>query len=472
MDIRFWAATDTGLTRDHNEDNFLVDKKLKLFIVADGMGGHAAGEVASSVAVRETRRVIAEERSIVESFDLEDTPKGRVQLRNLLERALLAACARVFEMAQENPDRRGMGTTLSLLLLAGRRGFIAHVGDSRIYMSRLGKIHQITEDHSLVNELIRRGRLKPGDAFDNPYKNAVTRAVGVYESVEVDTFEFDLLTGDAFLLCSDGLSCYLDNALLLSYLSDTNIREIPERFIKHANNSGGKDNITAIVIQLPEEQGEQALERMAEVRQQIDTLRMIPLLKYLNYKDLVKVKGITQRRSFEAGEILFKENTRSDTLYILLEGRVQLSKGESLLTELEPGSHFGEMAMVDKAPRSATASALGPIKTLLIQRSAFYELMRSDPVLSVKLMWSFVQVLNIRLRISNQELMVARETIEQQHRSQSEPILTEMPPLMVGISRSLPVSVTDELVPGFLYTEAEQGTDPLLHAEEEHQSEG
>lgn len=468
MEVRFWAATDTGRTRDHNEDNFLVDKKLNLFIVADGMGGHAAGEVASSVAVREVRRVIAEQREVIEAYSADPTEPGREAVLRLIESAIETACSSVYQMAQENPEQRGMGTTLDLMIVAGDRGFIGHVGDSRVYLARASQVHQVTEDHSLVNELIKRGRLKPGDAFDSPYKNAVTRAVGVYESVEVDTFDFDVLPGDNFLLCSDGLSCYLDDDLTHRFLSDESIKDIPGQLIDHANECGGKDNITAVVVRMVEAADEDQADRMADVRHKLDTLRAIPLFKYLTYKGLVKVMNITNSQRFKAGELLFEEGARGESFYIILDGRVRLSKANVNLAELGPGGHFGEMAMVDKAPRSARAVASVDGKALVLQREAFYELMRRDPVLSVKLMWSFIQVLNIRLRITNQELIGARNTIDGMRRTQADGLLAQMPsyaPNIAGIA-AMPVAVTDELIPGFLFAEPEAGgTDPLLKLE-------
>lgn len=468
MEVRFWAATDVGRTRDHNEDNFLVDKKLNLFVVADGMGGHAAGEVASSMAVREVRRVIAEHRDVVEGYVREDTPAGRQAIIRLLESAIEQACARIFHLAQENSDKRGMGTTLSLLLVANKRGFIGHVGDSRIYLVRAGQVHQLTEDHSLINELIKRGRLKPGDAFDSPYKNAVTRAVGVYESVEVDTFEFDVLPGDNYLLCSDGLSCYLDDDVTRSYLTAENIKEIPEQFIRLANDSGGKDNITAVVVRAVAAKEDEQRKRVSEVRQKLDTLRVLPLFKYLGYRDLVKVMNLTVPKRFSANEMIFDENSRGETFYVILEGTVRITKKDIHLADLGPGGHFGEMAMVDKAPRSATAQAIEAVKALSIDRSQFYELMRSDPSLSVKLMWSFIQVLNTRLRMTNSELLNARETIDILRENQMPGVIAELPNVDPGLQAiaALPVMVTDELLPNFLFDDSDHtGTDPLLRAD-------
>ena len=213
MELTFAAGTDVGRQREHNEDNFLVDKKLRLFMVADGMGGHAAGEVASGIAVHAVRDALYEKRALIDAYRDDATAEQTSEVLRALEQAVQAACAAVFARAQAEPDKRGMGTTTTALLIAGSaerpRGFIAHVGDSRVYLSRQGQCHALTEDHLLLNELVRRGKLNKSEIDGSPYrqyKNSVTRAVGVYASVEVDTFDFDILPGDRFLICSDGLS--------------------------------------------------------------------------------------------------------------------------------------------------------------------------------------------------------------------------------------------------------------------------
>lgn len=253
MQVQFWAATDVGLTRDHNEDNYLVDPNLSLFVVADGMGGHAAGEIASSVAVHEVREALKKQREVIEAYKKSGSVLQRQTVLTLIEQAISTACSSVYQCAQEDSERHGMGTTLSLLLLARNRAFVGHVGDSRIYRTRGGKLTQITEDHTVVNELIKSGRIKPDEAFNSPYKNAVTRAVGVHPSVEVDTFDFEVKAEDNYLLCSDGLSGYLEeepDAETLRYLEQSDVKQIPQALIDFANDSGGKDNITAIVIRV------------------------------------------------------------------------------------------------------------------------------------------------------------------------------------------------------------------------------
>src|SRR5271165_4687922 len=211
--LRFYAATDVGKVRDHNEDNFLVDKKLSLFVVADGMGGHAAGEVASAIAVRTVHEEIRREKELLDDYVAGATGASRVTTKDvvaLLEHAVQRACSKIHEEALADPNKRGMGTTLSALLVAGDQGFIAHVGDSRIYLARGDHVQQVTEDHTVFNELIKRGKLTREQIEKVQQKNAITRAVGVYERVEVDTLVIELISGDTMVIATDRLHGYLE----------------------------------------------------------------------------------------------------------------------------------------------------------------------------------------------------------------------------------------------------------------------
>jgi serine/threonine protein phosphatase PrpC/CRP-like cAMP-binding protein len=408
MKIRFGAATDVGITRDHNEDNFLVDKNLQLFIVCDGMGGHAAGEVASAMTVNIVRDDIARNRDLLRSFEEGDERVGRRDILALLEHAVQHACYQVYERAQQNPEHRGMGTTCVVALIAGNRGFIAHVGDSRIYLLRQDQVHQLTEDHSLINELLKQGRIHQGAGVPTRYKNAVTRAVGVYESVEVDTLDFDILPGDRYLLCTDGLHGYLTNERVLRLMEDDeDDQAVVDRMVRFANEKGGRDNITAIVVAVPEAQPDVRHER---VRRKLATLKGLALFKYLNYQELVKVVNIAIERTFAKGEVIIREGDRDDCLYVILTGSVAIVKQEVEVARLSDGTHFGEMSLVDKSPRSADAVAVTDVQTLIISRRSFYDVLRKNPSLAVKLLWSFLKVMSTRLRSTNDELTVIKST--------------------------------------------------------------
>jgi len=411
MELSFWAATDVGKKREHNEDNFLVDKKLRLFIVADGMGGHASGEVASHIAVHEMRRVVEEDRPTIEAY-----ANGKAETQDVLtvlEEAVLAACTAVFQKGQDEADKRGMGTTLSALLVVKDRGFIAHVGDSRIYLVRKNQVVQLTEDHSLVNELIRRGKVTKETLATSPYasfKNAVTRAVGVYERVQVDTIDFDILPGDQFLLCSDGLSHYLDDDKTLEILaSEDDVTGLPQKFIDLANSGGGHDNITAISLRVHRDVDDAQSQRSEELNRRIDVLRHMPLFRYLTYREVMRVLNLTTAVDYEPGQIVLQEGDPGDDLFIILRGKIRLHKDETFITYLESGAHLGEMALVDRTPRSASATAEEKSRILVLSRKDFYEIIRKHPPLAVKLLWSFVQVLADRLRKTTADLSGARQ---------------------------------------------------------------
>ncbi len=244
------GLTDVGRRRVTNEDAFFIDDELGLYVVADGMGGHAAGEVASQEAVDTVHGMVKRDLDLVEritagSRDMEEVR----QLLRVVEGAAQAATYMVFGLAQHEPGQKGMGTTLSVLLLAGRLGVTAQVGDSRVYLVRSGDVTQLTEDHTLVAWQLKQGIISPEEALISPHKNVITRAVGSREYVQVDTGCFELEHGDTFLLCSDGLHGYVHDHEIPAIV-DLGPHVASRRFIEMANTRGGRDNITAVVVEV------------------------------------------------------------------------------------------------------------------------------------------------------------------------------------------------------------------------------
>jgi serine/threonine protein phosphatase PrpC len=426
VELKFFAATDIGRQRDHNEDNYLVDPTLHLFVVADGMGGHAAGEVASQIAVHEVSRVVRENADVIERYAKEHDQTARQEILAVMEHAVQTACASIYHRGQAEPDKRGMGTTTSALLVAGDRGFIAHVGDSRIYLLRQNQVHQLTEDHSLINELVRRGKIKRDEIDSSPYskyKNAVTRAVGAYESVETDTLDFEVLPGDHFLLCSDGLHAYLKDSDVPEIMTADDIADAPKTMVALANAGGGHDNITAVVVRVETEATTEHAARASDLANRVDVLKKMPLFKHLTYKEIMRLLNVLVVKDYKAGEKIIEERTDGEELFIILSGKVKLHKDEAFITHLERGAHFGEMALVDRSKRSASATAEEPSRALMLRRRDFYEIIRKEPVLATKLLWSFVQVLTERLRKTTADLSGAR--LEAQAVDLSEDVLFE-----------------------------------------------
>lgn len=406
--IRFFAATDVGRVRNHNEDNFLIDKRLGLFIVADGMGGHAAGEVASAMAVRIVHEEVKRNKAILESFasgEQGGAPPRRIL--QILEEALQRASTRIHEAAQTDRGKRGMGTTCSALLLVGDMGFLAHAGDSRIYLLRNKKIHQLTEDHTLHNDLMKRGVFSREQLDRVAQRNAITRALGIFENLEIDTQYVELMAGDAFLLCSDGLHNYIEDSGDLVGPMGTEDDSGVKGLIKLANERGGKDNITAMHIKVSAT-GPEAEARTRRVTQRRETLSRVRLLSRLSSREMRRVLEIGYLRSCKIGDVVMTEGEQGDELFVVLSGQLRVQGGEAPLSVMGPGDHVGEMAMIRNAPRSATVVCDSACELMILKRDDFFELLRKEPELSVKLLWQFLGVLADRLDQTSRDLRDAR----------------------------------------------------------------
>ncbi|MEZ4337753.1 MAG: Stp1/IreP family PP2C-type Ser/Thr phosphatase [Sandaracinaceae bacterium] len=244
------GLTDIGRRRMSNEDAYILDNDLGLYVVADGMGGHAAGEVASQEAVETVLGMVRRGYAAVERFEQEgptpDTVRG---VQRLLESAVQAATYMVFAIAENDPDQKGMGTTVSALLLMETHAVVAQVGDSRVYLVREGAVYQLTEDHTLVAWQVKQGIISPAEAELSPHKNVITRAVGSRDYVQVDTQTIEVGPGDRFLVCSDGLHGYLQDEEIVPLLT-LGPDVATTKLIDLANQRGGRDNITAVVVEL------------------------------------------------------------------------------------------------------------------------------------------------------------------------------------------------------------------------------
>ncbi|MCP4503149.1 MAG: Stp1/IreP family PP2C-type Ser/Thr phosphatase [Deltaproteobacteria bacterium] len=260
MRIRFSGQTDVGRKRQHNEDAFLVAEDYQLALVCDGMGGHNCGEVASSIAVDEVRDFFKEtqnDRDFTWPFKEE---KGLKWDENRLVTGVKLANQRILDEGEADKSKKGMGTTLVAALFKTNSISVAHVGDSRCYRFRDGKMELLTEDHSLLNEFIRRRKPNEAEIARFPHKNVICRALGLGRKVIVDVNRIEGLPGDLLMLCSDGLNGMITDAEILDvakpFLEECaaekkgQLDALCEAFIDAANEGGGKDNITCICVQV------------------------------------------------------------------------------------------------------------------------------------------------------------------------------------------------------------------------------
>ncbi|HEX4802499.1 MAG TPA: cyclic nucleotide-binding domain-containing protein, partial [Myxococcaceae bacterium] len=360
-------------------------------------------------AIRIAKEHISSHQRVLADLADNPTPARRAAASALVEGAIQRACSEIYRAASADASKRGMGTTFACLVTAGNRGVIGHVGDSRIYLVRDGQCHRLTEDHTLVTAQLKAGTISKEQAASSQYRNVITRAVGIQESVQVDTLIIDMLPQDVFLLCSDGLHGYLTDGEIPPLVSFFDLGQLPAKMIEIANERGGRDNVTAIAVAV---RGDAAqADESADAHSRMEALRKIPIFRHLTYKEQTAVLSLATTRSFGPGEEIFLEGERGDELFVVIAGRVAIENAGVEIAELRAGGHFGEMGLIDNAPRSATVRATESTRVMVIARPDLMNLMRRESILAVKLLWSFVQVLSDRLRLTNSELSEARQEL-------------------------------------------------------------
>lgn len=254
MKLTSAGRTHVGMKRTHNEDSLRLFREENLFVVADGMGGHASGEVASQMSVEtlaEFFRATAEDDEITWPYKMD---KGRKYEENRVVTGIKLSNRRIFEAASADAKLKGMGTTIVVTFFVNETCYIGHVGDSRVYRFRDGKLTQLTEDHSLLNDYIKMRQLTPEEIEAFPHKNVIVRALGMKATVQVDIMHENPQSGDVYLLCSDGLSGMISDDQMAHILAEEDDLDAGcERLIEMANEHGGTDNITVILVRCEED---------------------------------------------------------------------------------------------------------------------------------------------------------------------------------------------------------------------------
>ena len=406
MHVQTFGASDVGQVRAANEDAFVLAPDLGLVAVADGMGGFQRGDVASQVAVNVLIEAISAADGVIAAYRAAPDDRSRGAVKAVVEAAVQRACEEVYAAGVAITGQGGrMGTTLDAVLIVGSTAFIAHVGDGRIYLLRGSEVHQLTEDHSLVQQQVKEGLITAEQARTARNKNVITRALGVLPSVQVDSLYFELDAADKLLLCSDGLYRYLGmreiGLAMLKVGGEAAVRQL----VDCANGRGGRDNITCVVVEL------RAVDapRPAPAHPQPDhiaVLRRVDLFAVCTYRELLAASQISRQLSAAAGTLLFAEGEAGRECFIVVDGLVELRKGQTVLARAGAGDYFGELSFIDGPRRSADAVAVADSTFLVLERDRFLQLMKQDAELAVKLTWQLLRHVAAQLRATNDKLVL------------------------------------------------------------------
>jgi serine/threonine protein phosphatase PrpC len=393
--IRFHAETHSGKVRSQNEDAMFTDGTNGIFVVADGVGGRTAGEVASARTVETVERMVPELAVHLNAYAENPDWEHRNGMLAALESVCQEASKAVYEEA-EQLNKRGMTTTVVLMAVHSGTAFLAHVGDSRAYLIRDGLIQQLTEDHSMVNELIRAGQMTYAEAATSKYRNVITRAVGLHPNVQVDVMSIDILPGDRVILCSDGLSDPVQTEILESLGCRDDVQTAAGNLLNAALDAGAPDNVTVVIVD-PD-----ATPQADAARARAQIMETLFLFSNLPFHARLRVARICEARTFEHKEVLAEQDEPGNAMYVIVQGQVEVTRNGKILAQLGTGQHFGEMSLLDEQPRSATVTSTGPGSVMIIRREALMNLCKREPGLGNEVLMSLATSLARRLRNSNE----------------------------------------------------------------------
>lgn len=393
--------THVGRRREHNEDAFFSDEALGVFAVCDGLGGQAAGEIASRMACEVVRDFLAAHPDRLEACRQVTDVFHCADIKALLGDTVQAAHAAIRASAAASPARSGMACTIVLLLRLGDHVAIAHLGDSRAYLRRRGRLHALTRDHNFAVEAVHSGNVTLQEVMHSSKGGRITKCLGCPSPlVEPDILVLEPMNGDQFLLCSDGVTTHLNGPEILEVMQAEDIARIPEALVAECNACGGTDNITALVVGV----SGLAPDHDRELSNRILSFRKIPFFSRLDLIDLARVFNRCIRAEHLPGDCIIKDGDDDHRLFVCLSGKAEVRKKGVRLASVRPGDAFGEMALLENAPRSADVVALKPTVTLAFDRADFVETMHQEPWMAIKMLFPLAQHLNHRLRSTNDKL--------------------------------------------------------------------
>ncbi len=390
-------------SQPRNEDSCLVKQEQGLFLVCDGLslkkGGNLAGQLAAEAFVSwwESNRSLREKIP---------NPLAKEEKKNWEEAFRLAfqeASKRIFQKATSDPELHGMCTGLDALLILGQHALIGHVGAGRVYLVRKGESHLLTEDHTQLAYLRRVGKLQNVSPQQMAsYARRMTRAVGFQEDVKADFLFVELEPNDRFVVMTDGVWQTLGEETTFSLAARAgNPQQVLDSLHTTVNETGPRDNFTTLVLDPQLSSAPVAI----AAEQKVKLLGKVPAFEYLSYQDLLKVLSVGDLVKVADGQTLCKEGDPGSEMMLILSGATNVMKGGQVIRTLGKGDVFGEMSMIDAAPRSATVVATAATNLLAFPRDSLFSLLREDPILSVKFLWGMGIEMNKRLRVASNRLV-------------------------------------------------------------------
>ncbi len=395
MDVQGLGRTDRGLVRTNNEDHFIVDVDLGLYLVCDGMGGVVGGQVAAETATSTIERVVRDRQEVLSR--VEHDPSQAPDLVRVVDDALRQACRDIYNRALSEPSLAGMGCTATCVLIVGTKAVMGHVGDTRLYLAREGRGHQLSTDHTLAADLVRQGLIALEALRTHPHRNVLTRVLGPQALVDVETLSFDLAAGDRLVICSDGLADHIpDEDWLAAQCGELTLEDLPDELIGFANSWGGSDNITVVAIGVD---GTAPAEGQPDRSPKLvlDVVGSSFLFADLSLAQLSRVVDRCETRSYEPGSAICRSGDLLDRLLLVVSGRVRVAAVDGRSAVAGPGEHLGENFVLRPRRTRAAVEVEQRANVLALDQDGLLELAARRPWLGVALLTRLVQRMSSNL---------------------------------------------------------------------------
>lgn len=409
MKCKHSSASQAGSSKATNQDAYLVDDRLSIHLVCDGMGGHRGGETAAQLACNTTLNYLRKHQEAILGFAA--GTESKETLVDLVTSAILTANSEIYRMAAAEPSLAGMGTTLAMLLITGNLGIVAHVGSSRVYLYRNDQLTQLTKDHTLSQELIDRGLMTEAKAAKWAYGRVLSRALGPMEAVVVNTLQLDILPGDRFVLATDGVTTALTADEIKAVLANSSQDTVAQLLVQasHANDHENRsenhsDDATVIVADSLSDISDEALQqaRTWEVLQKTSSLQDMFLFRSLDPRSIMQIVSNSVIMYNDPSDLLFNQGDVEQNIYIILEGDFEVLVNDTVIAKLSRGNHFGEMSWFSQEPRSATVRCCSNSKLLKVSALFLESFILRSPEAGVLILRELARELSIRLRATNE----------------------------------------------------------------------
>lgn len=384
------AATHKG-NRGHNEDAVLRLPKVPVFAVADGMGGPGAGDIAAGIVLD----IVKQRSELLNTANLKVGDDRSTNARLGLGRVfddLFNASSREVQRESTRLQRPGMGSTLCVATIVRNYAYVAHVGDSRAYLWREGRLTKLTEDHTIAELHLRRGKITREEYEQSPDRRVLYQVLGAGIEVDSDLAEVRLAGGDLLLLTSDGIPRAIHDDLISTSIKPDDLKGTLQRIFEAALAAGAPDNLAAVLLALESEVGDEPIEAV------LDVMRDVFLFKDMTQPELLTVAPYLEEIVYDTGATIVTEGEVAQGLYIVVSGAVRMTRGKTTLLDVRPGGYFGELALARQPAKLATVRAMSATRVFVLTRDRFHELLRQKPELGARVAVALLEAVGERLR--------------------------------------------------------------------------